>query len=95
MLEKLKRIQLKKIIYPGILSFVFILTALGIALSANFVSGNVNKALISNSAAAEAQIIKLNLEGYNRIVKKLGIKVQKKEESAPQAETLEKTESVE
>lgn len=71
-LTKIKKIQLRKTIYPIILIVFFSVVAVVFVSSVRFLYRNMNKALILNEELAESQLMKLDLDKFNLVIKRLG-----------------------
>ncbi len=72
-----KNVKLKKIIYPIILGVFFIVVILIFIYSAKFLVNSINRSLSLDVQYAESRIIKINLEKFYRIAKKMGIEISK------------------
>ncbi|MEK9154835.1 MAG: LytR C-terminal domain-containing protein [Patescibacteria group bacterium] len=82
----LKKIKLKKVIYPIITLGILLIVAIVFAYSAKFLSHSINKALFLDSALAESLLIKLDLGKFNLIANKLSIEINLVVPEKPQVE---------
>lgn len=85
-IESLKKVRVKDIIYPGILVFFIIIVVVLFFISTRFISQNINK-VFSTEGSDNAQA--LDLARYTLVAKKLGIAVNAPSENTgiPSAET--------
>ncbi len=77
MLEKylfqLKKLRFKQVIYPMISFVFFALTIFVFAKSAVFLSQSINKMFLASEQANEAETLKIDLENYFLVSKKLSL----------------------
>ena len=84
--NRIKKLKIKRIIYPAIFTILIISLIIIFVSSARFLSQNLNKAFVSpNEKTIESQLIKIDLANYNLVIKKLGIK----NEPTPAPETIQ------
>ena len=83
LLNKLKVIKAKQVIYPTIVCVFVAIVAIFFALSAKFLSTNINKAFITDKESEGSELVRLDLPNYFLIAKKLGLNVAIEEEATP------------
>lgn len=71
-IEFLKKVRTRDLVYPGILAFFIIVVAIIFFISTRFISQSINK-VFSNEGGENVQA--LDLARYTQVAKKLGIKV--------------------
>lgn len=85
--------NIKIILYPLITILVFGVSGLFIFNSINFVSDKISDIFITDQARVEANIVKLNLEGYENVADRLNVEgpaVQEPQETEePEEEVIE------
>lgn len=73
-LGKIKQIKIKDIIYPVFTIFIFLIFMLFFILSVVFLLNSINKAFGMNEE--EYKIVKFDIEGFNKVAGRLGIKIE-------------------
>lgn len=73
LLRQLKTVGIKRAIYPTLTSFFIIVLIALMILSARFLANNIDKAFRLDEKVLQAQLIRLNLDGFAKVAKKLGI----------------------
>lgn len=71
---KIKRIEIKDIIYPAFTVFAFLIFIAFFILSVVFLLNSINKAFGINEE--EYKIVKFDIVGFNKISDRLGIKIE-------------------
>lgn len=71
-LGKIKQMRIKDIIYPIFTICISLIFALFFILSVVFLSNSINKAFGGDEE--EYKIVRFDIEGFNRIAERLGIK---------------------
>lgn len=77
--ESLKKMNVKDVIYPGILAFFIIMVAIIFFIATRFISQNINK-VFSTEGSGSAHA--LDLARYTLIAKKLGLTIRTSSEDA-------------
>lgn len=75
--NKLKNFQFKKLIYPAISVFFVVIAVATFVLVTRFLYRNINKALTPDKQSVEQQLIKVDLDSFYLVIKKLGINLDK------------------
>lgn len=87
--NNLKNFQFKKLIYPAISAFFIVVAVVTFVWITRFLYRSINKALTPNKQSVESQLIKVDLDGFYLVIKKLGINLDK-EVSELKSESPEK-----
>ncbi len=72
-LNKLKNIKPKQLVYPSIVGIVVALVAFVFVLSARFLAMNIDKSLVVDEQSATSGFVSIDLAGYAAVAKKIGI----------------------
>lgn len=67
----LRNLQFKKVVYPLILGVFIALAAVVFVISIQFLYSAVNKALVIDAQFLESQLIKVDFDNFNYVMKKL------------------------
>jgi hypothetical protein len=89
-----KRIRLQQLIYPGVLLIFAIILLSLFAKASMFLSKHVNKPFAIAELNIESALLRINLEQYDLITKKLGIVTTNTDGASEAAEKLEQTEEI-
>jgi len=81
LLEKFKSLEWKKLIYPAISGFFFIITLLLFLSGAKFLSNSINKTFTVESSSIESDLTRINFNNLDVVAKKLGIEIKSSETS--------------
>ena len=73
-IDKIRRIEIKDIIYPVFTIFAFLTFITFFILSVLFLLNSINKAFGINEE--EYKIVRFDIEGFNKVVSRLGIKIE-------------------
>jgi len=73
-IDKIRRIEIKDIIYPAFTIFAFLIFITFFILSVLFLLNSINKAFGINEE--EYKIVRFDIEGFNKVVSRLGIKIE-------------------
>ena len=74
--SKFKKIRFKQIIYPLIITIFIILLIILLFSSIKFLSQNINRIFSSNTEAFNSQLLKLELDKFYFVAKRLGISIE-------------------
>ena len=81
--SKFKKLRFKQIIYPLIITIFIILLIVLLFSSIKFLSQNINRIFSSNTETLNSQLLKLELDKFYFVAKRLGISIEL--ETTPQA----------
>lgn len=74
--QKVKTLRFDQVIYPALSLTVTMIVIVLTVLAVRFLSHNLNQPFNQNTQAIESELIKIDLDTYNRVAKKLGIAVE-------------------
>lgn len=74
-LSSFKKLQFKKVIYPSIFVVFIVIALMFFAITIKFLYRNINKALTPDEQSIESQLIKVDLDNFYFVSKKLGIEL--------------------
>lgn len=73
--DSFKKLQFKKAIYPFVFVVFIIIVLMFFVITIKFLYRNINKALTPNERLIESQLIKVDLDNFYFVSKKLGIEL--------------------
>lgn len=76
-----KQITLRQIIYPAILVVFIVGLSFLVILSVRFLSHHLERALTLDKESAQSEIVRVDLESFNRVARKFGIEPKTKSET--------------
>lgn len=79
--SKLKKIRLKQIIYPSIITVFLVVVIILLISSIKFLSQNINKIFSPDTDISSSQLLKVDLDRFYFVAKRLGISIEP--ETAP------------
>lgn len=86
--EKIKKLKPKGFIYPAVSAVFFAAILWTFISAAGFISKAINKIFTAGSeGAVESQIVKVDLDNYYLVAKKLGLNTEPPNEETPPVET--------
>lgn len=78
MLSKLKKIRLKQIIYPSIITFFIVVVIVLLIFSVKFLSLNINKIFSLDTQTIDSQLLKVDIDKFYFVTNRLGIIIESK-----------------